>query len=220
MGILNTELSPRVDREDAASKPNTTSAPRVGHGRTALWRGAAAVAGLLVLVGCSGSSGGASTPTSSAASGSSSSGSASSASSSGSTTVAAGPPVAQATIYGSATPPNAPTQQMSLYHVDVPPGAVIAPHQHPGQQISHVTAGTLTYTVIAGTVTVIDPPVAGKPGPSTDVAAPATISVTTGMTLTEPAGEIHKATNAGTDVVSIDIAILVPQGDPFSVPAS
>lgn len=108
---------------------------------------------------------------------------------------------------------------MTLYHVDVPPGAVIAPHQHPGQQISHVTAGTLTYTVISGTVTVVDPPVDGKPGTSREVAGPATIDVTAGQTLTEPAGEIHRATNTGSDVVSIDIAILVPAGQPLSVPA-
>ena len=154
------------------------------------------------------------TPTTSAAT--------SAASSSASTTpstTATGTPVAQAVIYGSATPPNANTQQMTLYHVDVPVGAVIAPHQHPGQQISHVTAGNLTYSVISGTVVVFDPPVDGKTGASRQVTGPATITVTPGMTLTEPAGEIHRATNTGPDVVRIDIAILVPQGDPLSVPA-
>ena len=177
---------------------------------------AAAGAGLalLILAGCSGSSGGAerSDPPAAASA-------AASTAPTSSSPVAPGPVVAKATIYASATPPNAPTQQMTLYHVDVPPGAVIAPHQHPGQQVSHVTAGTLTYTVIAGTVTVVDPPVDGKPGASREVAAPATISVTSGQSLTEPAGEIHQATNTGTAVVSIDIAILVPLGSPLSVPA-
>jgi quercetin dioxygenase-like cupin family protein len=167
---------------------------------------ASAVIALVLLAGCSGSSADGGQPAGSSPATALSS--------------SASPVTAQATIYASATPPNAPTQQMTLYHVDVPPGAVIAPHQHPGQQISHVTAGTLTYTVIAETVTVVDPPVDGKPGPAKAVTAPATIEVTAGQTLTEPAGEIHQATNAGTGVVSIDIAILVPLGDPLSVPAN
>ncbi len=128
-------------------------------------------------------------------------------------------PAAKATIFASATPPNAPTQTLTLYHVDVPPGAVIAPHQHPGQQVSHVTSGTLTYTVMAGAVTLVEAPVDGKPGPSRVIAAPATIEVTAGQSLTEPAGEIHRATNVGSSDVRIDIAVLVPQGDPISVPA-
>jgi quercetin dioxygenase-like cupin family protein len=120
--------------------------------------------------------------------------------------------------FASAVPPNAPGQQLTLYHVDVPVGAVIAPHQHPGQQVSHVTAGTLTYTVLSGTVTVFDAPVDGKPGPSHKVTGPATIEVRAGQSLTEPAGEIHRAANRGTVPVRIDIAVLVPKGDPISVP--
>ncbi len=127
-------------------------------------------------------------------------------------------PSAASTVFATATPPNAPTQQMSLYHVDVPPGAVIAPHQHPGQQLSHLTAGVLTYTVLSGTVTVFGPPRNGQPGPSRHVKGPATIEVRAGQSLAEPAGEIHRATNKGPAEVRIDIAVLVPHGDPISVP--
>ena len=100
-----------------------------------------------------------------------------------------------------------------------PAGRGHRPHQHPGQQVSHVTSGTLTYTVMAGAVTLVEAPVDGKPGPSRVITAPATIEVTANQSLTEPAGEIHRATNLGSSDVRIDIAVLVPQGDPISVPA-
>lgn len=110
---------------------------------------------------------------------------------------------------------------MTLYTVTVPPGVKIAPHQHPGLQISTIKAGTLTYTVLAGTVTVVDGVTAdGKPGPSRPVSAPATMDLTVGQTLYEPAGEIHQAANNGTTDVVIDLANIVPNDDPLSIPAT
>jgi quercetin dioxygenase-like cupin family protein len=167
---------------------------------------------IVAVTGCASANGAAPTPAASRSSPSAPAGSA---------PASAGPstPAASSTVFATATPPNAPTQALTLYHVDVPAGAVIAPHQHPGQQLSHVTSGTLTYTVISGQVTVFDPPVNGKPGRSRTVAAPATIDVRAGQSLAERAGEIHRATNQSSTVVRIDIAVLVPRGDPLSIPA-
>ncbi len=56
-----------------------------------------------------------------------------------------------ATVYGQAVPPNAPGQVLTQYSVTVPPGAVIAAHEHSGQQLARITADELTYTVDKGT---------------------------------------------------------------------
>ena len=124
------------------------------------------------------------------------------------------------TVYGQAIPPNAPGQMMTLYAVEIPVGASIAPHQHPGQQLARITAGELTYTVDRGTMTVFEG--TGKPGeavPSRSVTGPSTVTLGPGTTISEQAGMIHNAKNLGTEPVKIELSILVPQGDPLSVPA-
>lgn len=125
-----------------------------------------------------------------------------------------------ATVYGQATPPNAPKETMSLYSVEVPSGAKIAPHQHPGLQLSRIMSGELTYTVDKGTLTVFGAPTTpGQPVSSRTVPAGTTLKLAAGTTVAEPKGMIHHAENAGGESVKIDISILVPQGDPFSIPA-
>ena len=158
-------------------------------------------AATLALAGCGGSS-----STTSEASGSASTATAS-------TTV-------EATVYGQANPPNAPDQVMSMYSVVVPVGASLAPHQHPGQQMGRIMAGELTYTVVKGEVTVFDgTSTPGTPVKSHQVTAGTTVVLKPGTTIAEQAGMIHQAKNVGSEPVKIDLAILVPKNDPFSIPA-
>lgn len=133
---------------------------------------------------------------------------------------ASGSPAAVvATIYGQGEPPNAPGQVLTQYHVTVPPGAAIAPHQHPGMQIGRVTSGELTYTVDKGAVTVFDG--TASPGgtvASKQVAAPATITLTPGTTISEREGMVHQAKNNGSQPVELDLSIITPKGEPLSIP--
>lgn len=124
-----------------------------------------------------------------------------------------------ATILGQSEPPNAPGQKLTLYTVSVPPGASIAPHDHPGLQIGSIQSGTLTYTVLQGTVTVVDGTSNGQPGPKKEVSAPATLTLGPGQTLYEPDGEYHMAKNLGSEPVVIQLASLVPKDDGLSQPA-
>lgn len=125
-----------------------------------------------------------------------------------------------ATVYGQANPPNAPGQVMSMYSVEVPVGASLAPHQHPGQQMGRIMAGELTYTVVKGAVTVFDGTAKpGTPVKSHQVTAGNTVVLKAGTTIAEQAGMIHQAKNVGSEPVKIDLAILVPKDDPFSIPA-
>jgi hypothetical protein len=49
-----------------------------------------------------------------------------------------------------AAPPGAPKRTLGLSKVVVMPGAVLASHHHPGEQLGYVAEGVLTYTVETG----------------------------------------------------------------------
>ena len=124
-----------------------------------------------------------------------------------------------ATVYGQAVPPNAPGQVLTQYAVTIPPGAAIAAHEHPGQQIGRITAGDLTYTIDKGTLTIFEGTAApGQEVPSRTVTGPTTITLSAGTTIAEADGMVHNAKNNGTGPVEITLSILTPVGDPLSVP--
>ena len=124
-----------------------------------------------------------------------------------------------ATVYGQAVPPNAPGQVLTQYAVTIPPGAAIAAHEHPGQQIGRITAGELTYTIDKGTLTIFEGTATpGHQVPSRTVTGPTTVTLTAGTTIAEADGMVHNAKNNGTVPVEITLSILTPKGDPLSVP--
>src|SRR3954454_4788859 len=51
-------------------------------------------------------------------------------------------------VLSDGTPLAAPGQTLSLVRYTFAPGAVIAPHTHPGEQAVSVVSGTLGYTVL------------------------------------------------------------------------
>ena len=59
------------------------------------------------------------------------------------------------TELGTTLPSNAPGQRLGLWHYTIPAGQALVPHRHPGWQIARITSGTLTYTILTGTVTVV-----------------------------------------------------------------
>lgn len=139
------------------------------------------------------------------------------------TTVArseAGPTEAQvtevtATILGEFEPPEAPGSTMYLYRVVIPPGAEIAPHHHPGQQIARIESGTLTYTALEGTLEL------GRDSatPNETVEAPATVEIDAGDSVFEAESLLHEARNDGDEPVVIVLSSLLGTGEELSIPA-
>lgn len=126
-----------------------------------------------------------------------------------------------ATVYGQAIPPNAPGQVLTQYAVTIPPGAAIAAHEHPGQQIGRITAGELTYTIDKGSLTIFEGTTTpGQQVPSRTVTGPTTVTLSAGTTIAEADGMVHNAKNNGTRPVEITLSILTPKGEPLSVPVA
>ncbi len=128
-------------------------------------------------------------------------------------------PAASAEILAHGTPAAAPDQELSLARVTVPPGAIIAPHEHPGLQLASIVSGTLTYTVLTGEVTLTRAATSGTPGPVERITAGQTVAIRPGDWVAETPGNAHMAQNAGAEPVVILISRLFTAGEPASIPA-
>ena len=109
-------------------------------------------------------------------------------------------------------------QTLGLTRVTLKPGAEIAPHHHPGTQVSYIDRGTLTYTVLTGSVKVQKGPSDDHPKLVRKIDAGTTAKVRTGQWLVEQPNAHHKARNAGDEPVVIYLSTLFPKGAPPSIP--
>jgi quercetin dioxygenase-like cupin family protein len=114
---------------------------------------------------------------------------------------------------GSSLPGNAPGQRLGLWNYIIPAGSKLAPHYHPGWQIARVAAGTLTYTVLTGTVDV-----QRANGAKEQYPAGKTITLATGDSVLENPDEHHKAENAGTVAVELWATSLLDASKDTSIP--
>jgi len=132
------------------------------------------------------------------------------------TITAAGPAKVSSEILAQYPPTEAPGFTMYLYRVTVPPGVEIPSHHHPGQQMSRVEAGTLTYTVEQGTIQI------ARDGsePTETVNGPATVELDAGDTIYEAETDIHHAANQASVDVDIVITSLITTGQPLSLPTN
>lgn len=120
-------------------------------------------------------------------------------------------------ILGTTDPSIAKGQELYLYSVVIPAGQAIPPHTHPGPQLGHIERGTLTYTVLDGSVTVVR--AAGTPDETKEtLTAPATTELKPGDTVIEGAGMIHEASNKGRTPVHVLLSSLFPIGAELSSP--
>lgn len=175
-------------------------------GGTLLWRALAGalLAALLVLAGCSDDDGG---------SESSSDDSVASETTQVTEVRSGGEVVSE--ILAEYEPSEAPGYTQYLYRVEIPPGASIDPHHHPGQQLARVQEGTLTYTVVEGTLEV------GRDGddvPSETVEAGTTVELEAGDTVFEAESMVHQAENQGDVPVRILLTALFESGADLSIP--
>ena len=127
--------------------------------------------------------------------------------------VADGVTVVTRQLLAEASPEAAQGQVLELTRVIVPPGESLAPHTHPGPQLAAIVAGTLTYSVIEGEVTVTRAAGTG----SQEIVAYAsgdTFELRTGDTISETPLMVHEAANEGNEPVIIYLSSLFPEGEP------
>jgi quercetin dioxygenase-like cupin family protein len=112
----------------------------------------------------------------------------------------------------------APGRTMVLSRVEVEPGAKLALHHHLGTQISHIEAGTLTYTVRRGSAVVREGESDQQPRLVRTIKAGETARIRPGQWLVEQPSDIHEAANRGRAPVVIYLATLLKDGAPPSTP--
>ena len=121
-------------------------------------------------------------------------------------------------ILGQTAPEQASGHELYLVRVTVPAGAQLAPHTHPGTQIARIERGTLTYTIISGTATVVRGGDDGEPGEREEVSGGTTVKLRKGDTVIESEGMVHEAANRGERKVIIVLTALLTEGAPLSEP--
>ena len=117
------------------------------------------------------------------------------------------------TELGTTLPSNAPGQRLGLWHYTIPAGQALVPHRHPGWQIARITSGTLTYTILTGTVTVVR-----GGGAQETHGAGETIKLNAGDTVIESPEVQHYGANDGPSTVEIYTSSLLTDGEPVAIP--
>lgn len=127
-------------------------------------------------------------------------------------------PVTRQALAVGVSPAGAKARTLGLSRVDVPAGARLALHRHPGTQIARVQEGVLTYTVVTGSVDVMrGDPEAGATKART-IAAGETGRIRAGRWIVERPGTIHRAANRGKRKIVIYVASLFKTGAPAAIP--
>jgi quercetin dioxygenase-like cupin family protein len=108
---------------------------------------------------------------------------------------------------GTMLPDTAPGQRLGLWRVSIPVGGALPPHWHPGYQLARIEAGTLRYTVLTGSLVVIQPG-----GATRTVQAGETVDIPAGTTVVEQPRAEHAARNGGDVPVEIVLATLFEDG--------
>jgi quercetin dioxygenase-like cupin family protein len=117
-------------------------------------------------------------------------------------------------LLGETSPSNAPGQTLYLERVSIAPGTQLSQHFHEGTQVAYVEAGTLTYTMVSGTVVVTD-----ADGVATSHTGPTVVTIEPGSWLVETPEVIHYGENAGTETVEIILTALLAEGAPLATPS-
>ncbi|HEX5712282.1 MAG TPA: hypothetical protein VFX85_03095 [Solirubrobacterales bacterium] len=132
----------------------------------------------------------------------------------------AAPTVVRNALAQSGKVQGAPSRTMVLSRVEVPPGAKLALHHHLGTQISHIEAGTLTYTVRQGSAVVREGESDQSPRLVRKIKAGQTARIKAGQWLVEQPSDIHEAANNGSVPVVIYLATLLKAGAPPATPVA
>jgi quercetin dioxygenase-like cupin family protein len=120
-------------------------------------------------------------------------------------------------VLAQSTATTAPGQLVELTRVIIPAKQSLAAHTHPGPQLAIIEEGTLTYTILKGSVQVTRG--AGTAEAKVETAsAGQTIELKPGDSLIETPGMEHEAKNTTDKPIVIYLSSLFPQGAPPSSP--
>lgn len=114
----------------------------------------------------------------------------------------------------------APRRTLVLSKVAIEPGAVLAPHYHRGSQVARIASGTLTYTVLKGSVVVRKGESDQASKPVRKIKAGQTGRLSKGEWIVEQPSTVHEAVNRGSTPVVVFLATLLETGAPPATPAS
>jgi quercetin dioxygenase-like cupin family protein len=117
------------------------------------------------------------------------------------------------TVLAGGRPGAAPNDNLELARYVIQPGTRLVAHHHPGMQLAFIESGTLSYTVLVGTVTVH-----GVGGASRTIAAGQTGTITAGEWIAEDESIHHFGENAGTVPVVILASSLLEADEPPAIP--
>jgi quercetin dioxygenase-like cupin family protein len=106
---------------------------------------------------------------------------------------------------------------LGLSKVIVPAGVALGLHHHPGTQVAYISSGTLTYSVKAGSVTVMRGPAPTSTAVQR-IRAGHSGTIHAGQWIVEEPTTVHSAANKGTKPVVIYLATLFPIGSPPAIP--
>jgi quercetin dioxygenase-like cupin family protein len=122
------------------------------------------------------------------------------------------PPVVR-TVLASGVPLVAPADKLELARYVIQPGTQLVAHHHPGMQLAFIESGTLTYTVLVGTVTVHQ-----ADGGTRTIASGQTGTIAAGEWIAEDETIHHFGKNAGTVPVVILASSLLEADQPPAIP--
>jgi quercetin dioxygenase-like cupin family protein len=108
---------------------------------------------------------------------------------------------------------------LGLSRVTIPAGGTIALHHHQGTQVAYIQSGVLTYSVKAGSVTVMTG-TADNPMVVRKINEGQTGRITAGQWIVEQPSTIHQAANKGNAKIVIYLSTLLKTGAPPSTPNS
>jgi quercetin dioxygenase-like cupin family protein len=108
---------------------------------------------------------------------------------------------------------------LGLSRVTIPAGGTIALHHHQGTQVAYIQSGVLSYSVKAGSVTVMTG-TADNPMVVRKINEGQTGRITAGQWIVEQPSTIHQAANKGSAKIVIYLSTLLKTGAPPSTPNS
>ena len=134
----------------------------------------------------------------------------------GMTTMPAGAGV-KGVVLARIAPPAAPGQELQLFRLELAPGAIIAPHTHPGVIASCVAAGALGFTLLSGTGTVTRAATAATPTAAEPLVPGREVVLAPGDCLTfDATTHAHSGRNAAAGPTVLWEAHLYAAGQPLT----
>lgn len=112
----------------------------------------------------------------------------------------------------------APGQSLHLARYEIAPMTDLRPHFHDGTQIGMILGGTMTYTVLTGSVPVYRHGQDGRPELVAEVSAGETRRITAGQWVVEHADAVHFGANREPVPLVIVTSSLLRAGAPLATP--